>query len=113
MKLDNLNVSCIKCIGYYVTQVANVTSLVYPRNSTDFLGFFVQHTISVGKVLLQHFLAQHLGKDFPHKAKYFSHLRCFLDKFSLREFETIGILIHITASIKCFLVFSKLQLIKN
>ena len=37
MKLDNLNVSCIKCIGYYVTQVANVTGLVYPRNSSYFL----------------------------------------------------------------------------
>ena len=52
MKLDNLNVSCIKCIGYYATQVVNVTSHVYPRNSTDFLGFFVQYTISVNKVLL-------------------------------------------------------------
>ena len=29
MKLDNVNVSCIKCIGYYVTQVMNVTGLVY------------------------------------------------------------------------------------
>ena len=37
MKLDNVNVSCIKCIGYYVTQVANVTGLVYPKNSSYFL----------------------------------------------------------------------------
>ena len=37
MKLDNVNVSCIKCIGYYVTQVANVTALVYHRNNTYFL----------------------------------------------------------------------------
>ena len=36
MKLDNVNVSCIKCIGYYVTQVTNVTGLVYPRNSSYF-----------------------------------------------------------------------------
>ena len=34
MKLDNVNVSCIKCIGYHVTQV---TGLVYPRNSSYFL----------------------------------------------------------------------------
>ena len=37
MKLDNVNVSCIRCIGYYVTQVAIVTSLVYPTNSSYFL----------------------------------------------------------------------------
>ena len=37
MKLDNVNVSCIKCIGYHVTQVTNVTGLVYPRNSSYFL----------------------------------------------------------------------------
>ena len=37
MKLDNVNVSCIKCIAYYVTQVANATGLVYPRNSSYFL----------------------------------------------------------------------------
>ena len=37
MKLDNVNVSCIKCIGYYVTQVANVIGLVYPRNRSYFL----------------------------------------------------------------------------
>ena len=37
MKLDSVNVSCIKCIGYYVTQVANVTVLVYPSNSSYFL----------------------------------------------------------------------------
>ena len=37
MKLDNVNVSCIKCIGYYVNQVANVTGLVRPRNSSHFL----------------------------------------------------------------------------
>ena len=37
MELDNVNVSCIKCIGYYVTQVANVTGLVYPRNSSYIL----------------------------------------------------------------------------
>ena len=37
MKLDNVNVPCIKCIGYYLTQVANVTGLVYPRNSSYFL----------------------------------------------------------------------------
>ena len=37
MKLDSVNVSCIKCIGYYVTQVANVTVLVYPRNNSYFL----------------------------------------------------------------------------
>ena len=37
MKLDNVNVSCIKCIGYYVTQVVNVTVFVYPRNSSYFL----------------------------------------------------------------------------
>ena len=37
MKLDNVNVACIKCIGYHVTQVANVTGLVFPRNSSYFL----------------------------------------------------------------------------
>ena len=37
MELDNVNVSCIKCIGYYVTKVVNVTGLVYPRNSSYFL----------------------------------------------------------------------------
>ena len=37
MKLDNVNVSCIKCIGYYVAQVANITGLVYPNNSSYFL----------------------------------------------------------------------------
>ena len=37
MKLNSVNVSCIKCIGYYVTQVANVTVLVYPRNNSYFL----------------------------------------------------------------------------
>ena len=37
MKLDNVNVSSIKCIGYHVTQVTNVTGLVYPRNSSYFL----------------------------------------------------------------------------
>ena len=41
MKLDNVNVSCIKCIGYYVTQVANVTVLVYPRNSSYFLATYM------------------------------------------------------------------------
>ena len=37
MKLDNVNVSCIECIGYYVTQAANVTGLVYSRNSSYFI----------------------------------------------------------------------------
>ena len=37
MELDNVNVPCIKCIGYYVTQVVNVTGFVYPRNSSYFL----------------------------------------------------------------------------
>ena len=37
MKLDKVNVSSIKCIDYYVTQVVNVTGLVYPRNSSYFL----------------------------------------------------------------------------
>ena len=37
MKLDNMNVSCIKCIAYFVTQVTNVTGLVYPRNSSYLL----------------------------------------------------------------------------
>ena len=37
MKLGNMNVSCIKCIGHYVTQVENVTGLAYPINSSYFL----------------------------------------------------------------------------
>ena len=37
MKFGNVNVSCIKCIGYYVTHIANVTGLVYPGNSSYFL----------------------------------------------------------------------------
>ena len=36
MKHNNVNVSCVKGIGYYVTQVANVIGLVYPRNSSYF-----------------------------------------------------------------------------
>ena len=52
--------------------------LVYSRNSTDFLGFFVQYTISVfclPKGLLQLFLQKSWTKDF------LSHNLNFVDSF--------------------------------
>ena len=55
MKLDNVNVFCIKCIGYYVTQVANVTGLVYPRNSS----YFLSNICDWSSVLLKN------SDDFP------------------------------------------------
>ena len=51
MKLDNMNVSCIKCIGYYVTQVTNVTGLVCPRNSSYFLSNIYDWTSVLRKEL--------------------------------------------------------------
>ena len=59
MKLDNVNVSCIKCIGYYVTQVANVTGLVYPRNSSHFLSNIYDWTSVLPKELWWFSLPQH------------------------------------------------------
>ena len=67
MKLDNVNVSCIKCIGYYrnsshglhgmrlqldpFTSKQFTSGLVYPRNSSSFLSNIYDSSSSLPKGL--------------------------------------------------------------